>query len=130
MKEELPDLDRFFAEHRLVRHEESVREVLEILLRERRMTKAEFSKRACVNESYLYEILTGRKRPSRDRMLCLCFGLGLSLEESQEILRRCGYEKLFPKRKRDALLCRCLENGWDVLRTNEALFDENMQTLY
>lgn len=130
MKEELPDLDRFFAEHRLVRHEESVREVLEILLRERRMTKAEFSKRACVNESYLYEILSGRKRPSRDRMLCLCFGLGLSLEESQEILRRCGYEKLFPKRKRDALLCRCLENGWDVLRTNEALFDENMQTLY
>ena len=130
MKEELPDLDRFFAEHRLVRHEESVREVLEILLRERRMTKAELSKRACVNESYLYEILSGRKRPSRDRMLCLCFGLGLSLEESQEILRRCGYEKLFPKRKRAALLCRCLENGWDVLRTNEALFDENMQTLY
>lgn len=130
MKEELPDLDRFFAEHRLVRHEESVREVLEILLRERRMTKAELSKRACVNESYLYEILSGRKRPSRDRMLCLCFGLGLSLEESQEILRRCGYEKLFSKRKRDALLCRCLENGWDVLRTNEALFDENMQTLY
>ena len=130
MKEELPDLDRFFAEHRLVRHEESVREVLEILLRERRMTKAELSKRACVNESYLYEILSGRKRPSRDRILCLCFGLGLSLEESQEILRRCGYEKLFPKRKRDALLCRCLENGWDVLRTNEALFDENMQTLY
>ena len=83
MKEELPDLDRFFAEHRLVRHEESVREVLEILLRERRMTKAELSKRACVNESYLYEILSGRKRPSRDRMLCLCFGLGLSLEESQ-----------------------------------------------
>lgn len=130
MKEELPDLDRFFAEHRLVRHEESIREVLEILLRERRMTKAELSKRACVSESYLYEILSGRKRPSRDRMLCLCFGLGLSLEESQEVLRRCGYEKLFPKRKRDALLCRCLENGWDVLRTNEALFDENMQTLY
>ena len=128
-REEMPTLEAFFAEHCLERHGEKVKDLLGELLLERGITKAELSEYALVSEGYLYEILSGRKRPSRNKLLCLCFGLALSLEESQTLLHRGGYEKLFLKRRRDFLISQGLEEGWSVLQVNDALFDEGLKPL-
>ena len=37
-------------------------------------------------------------------MLCLCYGLDASVEETQELLKRCGKAQLYPKLKRDAII--------------------------
>ena len=129
MNEEFLNLDEFFAGHRLPRRKSCFPDLLNTMLVEREITRGELANRSLVSEGYLYEILTGRKKPSRNKLLCLCVGFGLSLEEAQELLHKGGYEKLFSKRRRDAILCQGIEEGWSVIRINEKLFDEGLKPL-
>ena len=40
-------------------------------------------------------VFSGRRRPSRDRLLCLCISMESSLEETQQLLKRVGYSPPF-----------------------------------
>ena len=57
-----------------------------------------------MSEVYLHQVFSGRRNPSRSRLLCLCFGLNASLEETQELLKQCGFAQLYPKDRRDAII--------------------------
>ena len=59
---------------------DTVPSVLTALYRKRIMSKAELARRSGVSQVYLHQVFAGRRTPSRDRLLCLCFGLGASLE--------------------------------------------------
>ena len=82
-----------------------------------------------MSEIYLHQIFAGRRTPSRNRLLCLCYGLGATIEETQELLRLCGIAELYPKRKRDALIYYGLLHRLDLFTINDRLFDENEDTL-
>lgn len=41
-------------------------------------TKAALARKAGMSEVYLHQVFSGRRKPSRDRLLCLCVGLGLN----------------------------------------------------
>lgn len=73
---------------------------------------------------------SGRRNPSRSRLLCLCFGLNASLEETQELLKQCGFAQLYPKDRRDAIILYGILNGMDLFAVNDKLFAENEETLY
>ena len=62
-------------------------------------------------------------------MLCLCFGLSASLEETQELLRLCGLAELYPKVRRDAIIIWCLRQGRDRVATDDELYRMNEPTL-
>ena len=66
---------------------DTVPSVLTALYRKRTISKAELARRSGVSQVYLHQVFAGRRTPSRDRLLCLCFGLGASLEETQYLLR-------------------------------------------
>lgn len=57
---------------------------------------------------YFYEILSGRKNPSRDKVLRLLLGMGASLSQCQLMLKAYGLPLLYPRRKRDCLLIYCI----------------------
>ena len=57
-----------------------------------------------MSEIYLHQIFAGRRNPSRNRLLCLCYGLSASIDETQELLKLSGMAQLYPKRKRDAII--------------------------
>ena len=63
-------------------------------------------------------------------MLCLCFGLSASLEETQELLRLCGLAELYPKVRRDAIIIYGLLHGMDLFAVNDRLFSEDEETLF
>mgnify|MGYP000763485078 CR=1 FL=1 len=94
------------------------------------LTKAELARRSGISEVYLHQVFSGRRNPSRSRLLCLCFGLGVTLEESQELLKQCGYARLYPKNRRDAIILYGIANGMDLFAVNDKLFVENEETLY
>lgn len=62
--------------------------------------------------------------------LCLCFGLSATLEETQELLKQCGFAQLYPKDRRDAIILYGIMNGMDLFTVNDKLFVENEETLY
>lgn len=133
MKESLmsaPDLDRFLTEHRTDFAQESAADYLNLLFSRKNVTKAALAKSACMSEVYLHQVFAGKRNPSRNRIICICFGLGASLDETQEFLKHCGHAQLYAKSKRDAIVIYGLVNGMDLTEVNDKLFAENEESLY
>lgn len=71
-----------------------------------------------------HQILSGKRRPSRDKLLCLCFGLKLDSEQVQDLLRDCGYAVLYAKNRRDSIILFAFYRGMSLLELNEKLYEE------
>ena len=110
-------------------HTESLTELLEYLLSQTGMSKAELARRSATSEVYLHQVFSGRRSPSRDRLLCFCLGLRCALTNAQELLRRCGYAMLYVRDRRDALLLFCLLHQKTVFEANELLEKFDLQQL-
>ena len=127
---EAPNLDQFLSENQDSFNRDSICELLNRLFQKRRISKATLAKRSGTSEVYLHQVFSGRRSPSRSRLLCLCFGLNASLEETQELLKQCGFAQLYPKDRRDAIILYGILNGMDLFAVNDKLFAENEETLY
>ena len=125
-----PDLERFLQENENSFRTATVTEVLTELLQKKNISRGELAKRASTSEVYLYQLTSGRRYPSRNRMLCICLGVEATLEETQAILRQCGFATLYPASRRDAIIIHGLVHGQSLLQINDTLFVENEETLY
>lgn len=127
---EAPSLDQFLSENQDSFNRDSVCELLNRLFQKRRISKATLAKQSGMSEVYLHQVFSGRRNPSRSRLLCLYFGLNASLEETQDLLKQCGFAQLYPKDRRDAIILYGILNGMDLFAVNDKLFAENEETLY
>ena len=50
--------------------------------KERSVTTAELARRAGMSDVYLHQVFSGKRKPSRDRVLCFCVGLDATVEET------------------------------------------------
>ena len=124
------DLSQFLSRNQEQFVDKSVAELLNHLFEKKNISKAALAKQAGMSEIYLHQIFAGRRTPSRNRLLCLCYGLEASIEETQELLRLCGIAELYPKLKRDAIIYYGLLHKLDLFVINDKLFDENEDTLF
>lgn len=76
-----------------------------------------------------HQIISGRRQPSRDRLLCLCVGLGLTLEETKDFLKKARETDLYAKDRRDAIIMFAIVQGWDLGRINDSLYEDGEKTL-
>ena len=124
------DLSQFLSRNQEQFVDKSVAELLNHLFEKKNISKAVLAKQAGMSEIYLHQIFAGRRTPSRNRLLCLCYGLEASIEETQELLRLCGMAELYPKLKCDAIIYYGLLHKLDLFVINDKLFDENEDTLF
>lgn len=122
-------IDEFEMENNSELYAKSVAEYLNELLIKYDEKKSDIGKRANLDEGYMYQIFNGRRNAKRDKLLRLAFGFPLTLEETQRLLRLGGYGELYVRRKRDAYLMFALENGYDMLQTNELLYDKGVELI-
>ena len=127
---ETPDLDQCLSENQDNFDTGTVCDLLNRLFQKRNISKATLAKRAGISEVYLHQVFAGRRNPSRNRLLCLCFGLSATLEETQELLKQCGHAQLYLKNRRDAIIFYGIANQMDLYAMNDKLFAENEETLY
>ena len=83
-----------------------------------------------MSEVYLHQVFAGRRNPSRSRVLCICFGLNATLDETQELLKQCSLAQLYPREKRDAIVIYGLLHGMSLFEVNDKLFEEDEETLF
>lgn len=119
-----PDLEQFLSQNQEQFVNKSVSELLNHLFEKKYISKAALAKQSGMSEIYLHQIFAGRRNPSRNRLLCLCYGLGASVEETQELLKLCGMAQLYPKLKRDAIIYYGLLHGLSLFEINDKLFDK------
>ena len=109
--------------------DQKLSEALGELADEKGLSKGEAIQRSDINEIYGYQIFSGKRYPSRDKLLCMSVGMGLTIEEAQSLLKLAGYAMLYPKRKRDSIILFGLERGYTIIQINESLYDQGEATL-
>ena len=99
------------------------------LLQNSGMKNTELFARAGMSESYGYQILNGKRQPSRDKVIQLSFGFPLSIEQTNTLLNLSGKNELYVKNIRDAIILFSLNNKFSLIDVNELLDDEGFEIL-
>ena len=89
--------------------------LMEQLMGKYGVSRSELIARANLERSYAYQIFSGRRTPSRDRLIQLAIGMGADLEDTQKLLSRGGRNELYPRIKRDAAIIYCIGKGWSLM---------------
>lgn len=91
-------------------------------LEKKSLSKADVIKKADINEIYGYQILSGKRTPSRNKLIRLCIGAEFSLNDTNETLNVAGFSPLFPKIKRDSIIIFGIQNNYPIWQINESLY--------
>ena len=84
---------------------------------------------AGLERSFGYRLFNGTRKPSRDTVLQLAFGLGLDCDAAQQLLKVAGASALHPKVKRDAVIAYCLHNRRKLMDAQELLYEYGLPLL-
>ena len=91
----------------------------------KQLKKSEIIDKSGLERTYAYQIMNGTKVPSRDKLLALMFGMQLSFEEAQTLLKVTGYAQLYAKNKRDNVIIFSLNKHHSIFDVNANLFSMN-----
>ena len=124
-----PDFQTFYQENKEYMVDKSLAQLLEQLLQETGLSKAKAIKNAEMSEVYGYHIFAGTRIPERGKVLALAIGMGLKLEQVQNLLKAAGYSALYVKRPFDSVVLYGIFKKMSVAQINELLYDYGMETL-
>ena len=125
-----PNLDRFLEENVEKFHHEDRPAALSRMFESKNMSKAALAKNSGMSSVYLHQVFSGRRNPSRNRLICICLGMSATLEETQDLLKHSGMGLLYIKDRRDAIITYGLVHKQTLFEVNDKLFSENEETLY
>ena len=61
--------------------------------------------------------------------MCLCIGMELTLDETQRLLKEAAYVQLYPRIKREAIICHGIVHHTPLNEINDKLFEEGEKAL-
>lgn len=123
------NIDSFLKRNQKFMVKQSLREHLDSLLMQKNLTIAEVARGSQIDRSYVYQIFSGDKKPSRDKLIAIAFGMRLSADETQQMLKLSGNRELYVRDERDALILFALQQNHDIFGANCLLHDHNYKIL-
>ncbi len=124
-----PNADYYLKEYKSELLCQTLTELLQNFLAEKKLSRADVIHRADLDRTYGYQIFDGRHKPGRDKLLRLAFGMGLSVPETQHLLKTAQMPPLYPRITRDVLVLECIFQGKDIFSCNESLQAHGQQPL-
>ncbi|TXF34935.1 XRE family transcriptional regulator [Collinsella sp. BA40] len=124
---EAKSLDDFIGGHEFSAG--SLAEFLDQMLRKKGLKRSRVVRMADLNETFGYQIFTGQRNPSRNKVLQIAFAMALSLREANRALMAAGASSLDPKCRRDAIIIFCLDQGCSLQKVNEELYRLGEETV-
>lgn len=97
--------------------------LLSTLVIESGKSKAKIAADSCISEPYLYNLINGEKRPTRNMVIKLAFGVLLPLETTERLLKLAGYSEFYVRHKRDALLKFAVKNKLTLMESDKLLVE-------
>ena len=91
------------------------------LLRAHGMSNSAYIKALNLERSYGYQLLNGRRKPSREHLIQTAILLHLGLEEAQRLLKIGHREVLYPRVKKDAIAVFAIDKRLDLSEYQELL---------
>ena len=113
-------IDDYVEHHDFI--ERTLSEYLRQLLDEKHLERARVVRMADLNETYGYQIFTGARRPTRNKVLQIAFAMALTLKETNRALTAAGASVLTCKDRRDAIIIFCIDRSCSLQKVNEELY--------
>lgn len=101
----------------------TLRDYIEELLSRHGLKKPQIISESGLNEIYTYQIIAGKRNPSRDKLLALAVAMKLDISECQKLLKFGGVNELYPRNRRDAIIIFALRKKLNIFELNELLYD-------
>ena len=129
--ENTSDVEDFVIKNREEMVDSSLSEYLRRLLEKYQLEKSDVFRRAKMTESnYGYELFRDdTKKASRDKLIQICIGFPLTIEETQEVLCYGKVRTLYPRDERDAYVLFALKKGYDMAQLNDLLFAHGLKVI-
>ena len=115
-----PSIDGYIKEHDFAAP--SLSDYLQQLLQEKGLERSRVVRMADLNETFGYQIFTGQRHPSRNKVLQIAFAMALSVRETNRALTAAGAARLDPKCRRDAIILFCIDRARSLQKVNEELY--------
>lgn len=108
---------------------ETVSEYLKTKLAKKGMKAAAAVRGSGIDRCYGQQIISGIRTPSRDKLIAVSFGIGLSLDEVNELMKISCNRPLYSRDKRDAVIIYGISNGLDISKVNEILYEKGIDII-
>ena len=102
---------------------------LQALLSEKALSRSAVIAKSGIENHYAYQIFNGTKTPTRDKVLMLCIGFSLSVEETQKLLQVTGYAQLYAKDERDNAILFSITHRKNIIDINALLYELGLPLL-
>ena len=103
--------------------------LLNTLIAESGKSKGKIAADSWISEPYMYNLIKGEKRPARDTVIKLSFGLQLPLATTERLLKLAGYDVFYVRRKRDAILKFAFQKSLGITEAEELLLEYGLSIL-
>ena len=100
-----------------------------MLIRQKKRKRADVVRDSGLEKAYVYQIFNGEKKPSRDKLIAIAFGLHLDAEETQRMLKLGGCSELYARVARDAVILFAVQRGMDIAAADDLLYSNGFPTL-
>lgn len=102
-------------------------ELMRLYIQSKKLKNIKVFEEAGISRTYGQQILAGEKNPSRDVLIQLCFGMHLSLDETQHFLKVCGQQELYMRENRDLYTIYAIKNGKSLVELNIDLENKGIE---
>lgn len=119
----------FYDENKNFLATQSLSQLILDLIKKHNLKKSDIIKNSEISEIYAYQIFSGKRIPERKKLLSLCLGMSLTLDEVQSLLRCAGYSPLYVKLPFDSIIIYGICKNLSVLEVNRLLFEYDLETL-
>ena len=123
------DMEKFMEQPKVTDSFKTFPEYYRSLPRVKGTTDSALIELSGIERSYYYQIMKGKRHPSRDKILRLCIGAGLTLRETTRALELSENAPLYPKSRRDIIITVAINQSTTVIDTNLLLFEYGEKAL-
>ncbi|MBQ1475642.1 MAG: hypothetical protein IIZ32_10130 [Ruminococcus sp.] len=122
-------IEEFFKENGSELIFDSLSKMIDFFMKQKGLKKADVVRRSMLG-NYAYSIINGnRKNPERDKLIMLCFGLTLTADEANRLLKMSSNAELYVRNPRDLVLIYALDRNQSVIEANNKLEELGLDEL-
>ena len=122
-------VDEYFEDNKEELFFGSLVDLINFYMNQKSLNKSDVIERSGIQRNYGYQLISGVKKPSRDKLIMLCIGLGLNYRETQQMLKKSGFGILYVRDVRDSIIIFCINHKMNIMAVNNLLYDKGQKIL-
>ena len=124
LTDENVDFNKYIQKNKNSLIEINLSEFWSTLVKKSNMKSSDIINKSELSYYYYYEVINGKKVPSKDKIVSLIIAMKLDLDDCQTALKYCGKSALYPKVKRDSVFIYAITHKLSLADINKMLVEE------